>query len=291
MGANISLPEDNQAELTSEAVVGIIGKSYYDQAKWIEVTGDANVITVEELRRQIDLYKNNKNEAAGDEDEGQDVLNQESTMELDDETGDRDTASYDDDESGTQMKDESSLLLDESTRDVDDFTASASIYTNRVVEKLPEEEFNEKHRRLKILYQSVRESRVDGVIARSKKKDVIELRELMTIYYDQTNEFFIMKNRKEKMSYLISEYYFLIDHHPKGRDFMRFYGKCSRLKISGLHKFSDIDDAKPIAIALLVCILATITCDKFPSILFTAYLYLCSENVSRSQDLPQCTQY
>ena len=141
-------------------------------------------------------------------------------------------------------------MLPESTRDVDDFTAGPSmISVNRVVNKLPVEEFLEKHRQLKIIYQAVRESRVSGVISSKKKEQMIEL---LTLYYDQTEEFFIMKNKKEKILFFVAEYYYLIDHHPKGRDFMRFYAKGSQLKISGLHNFDDITDAKPIAIALLV---------------------------------------
>eukprot|EP00603_Paraphysomonas_imperforata_P011776 CAMPEP_0114455830 /NCGR_PEP_ID=MMETSP0104-20121206/3309_1 /TAXON_ID=37642 ORGANISM="Paraphysomonas imperforata, Strain PA2" /NCGR_SAMPLE_ID=MMETSP0104 /ASSEMBLY_ACC=CAM_ASM_000202 /LENGTH=462 /DNA_ID=CAMNT_0001628277 /DNA_START=52 /DNA_END=1437 /DNA_ORIENTATION=- len=251
MGADLSLPDDDKAELTSDAVVGLIGKSYYDEAKWVEVTGDADVITVAELKRQIELYHGDQNGTA-EMKEDSNVLNQESTRELDDPRGD-DTVSFDgdDDDSATKLNDESSLLLAESTRDVDDFTAPPSISVNRVVDKLPEEEFKEKHRRLKILYQEVRESRVNGVIAKRMKENMTEIRELLTIYYDQTGQFFIMKNKKEKMLYLIAEYYYLIDHHPKGRDFMRFYGIGSQLKISGLHKFSDIRDAKPIAIGIL----------------------------------------
>lgn len=198
MGADLSLPDDDKAELTSDAVVGLIGKSYYDEAKWVEVTGDADVINVAELKRQIELYHGDQNGTA-EMKEDSNVLNQESTRELDDPRGD-DTVSFDgdDDDSATKLNDESSLLLAESTRDVDDFTAPPSISVNRVVDKLPEEEFKEKHRRLKILYQEVRESRVNGVIAKRMKENMTEIRELLTIYYDQTGQFFIMKNKKEK---------------------------------------------------------------------------------------------
>lgn len=253
MGADLSLPDDDKAELSSDAVVGLIGKSYYDEAKWMEVTGGADVISVAELKRQIELYQGNE-EGADEMKQDSNILNQESTRELDGSRRDDDVSFGDDDdeELANKLNDEgSSMLLAESTRDIDDFTAPPSISVNRVVDKLPEEEFNEKHRRLKILYQQVRESLVNGVIAKRMKENMTELRDLLTMYYDQTGQFFIMKNKKEKILYFIAEYYYLIDHHPKGRDFMRFYGIGSQLKISGLHKFSDIRDAKPIAIGIL----------------------------------------
>ena len=48
MGADISLPEDNQTELTSEAVVGIIGQSYFDKKKslWIKCPETGHVTSI-----------------------------------------------------------------------------------------------------------------------------------------------------------------------------------------------------------------------------------------------------
>jgi hypothetical protein len=267
MGADISFPEDNQAELTSEAVVGLIGQSYFDQTKWKEVTGEANVITVEALRNLINQHSKDDAEGkdnvesddgggGGGGDEGG-QLRQESTMDLEGDTRTHEDSMTrdsddDDDATGEQMTMGESSLLQDSTKDVDDFSVLPSISVNRVVMKLPPDEFAEKHRRLKIVYQAVRESRVGGVISRAMKERVVELRELLTTYYDQTGDFFITKNKKEKMLIFIAEYYYLIDHFPKGRDFMRFYSRGSKLKIAGLHKFPDIEDAKPIGIALLV---------------------------------------
>lgn len=253
MGSGISLPEDNNEELTSEAVVGLIGHSYFDQSKWREVAGEANFITVQALRDLISQHESD-NVAGGDMQSG--GVQQQSTTELEGDTGtynDSVTRGSDDDSASQTLMDESTLLP-ESTRDVDDFSALPSLSMSRVVMKLPEDEFVEKHRRLKILYQTVRESRVGGVIASNMKDNVVEMRELMTMYYDQIGEFFIMKNRKEKMVMFIAEYYHLLDHHPKGRDFMRFYSLESQLKIGGLHHFPDITGAKPIAIALLVSV-------------------------------------
>ena len=261
MGADISYPEGNETQLTSEAVVGIIGESYFDQVKWAELAGESDIVTVQQLREAVNQYAKDQINAMGKEDvvatdvvdnenatntneEEYDDLNQESTVEL------VSIARSDDDK--TNM--DESTLLPESTRDVDDFTMPSSFTVNRVVNKLPEEEFAEKHRNLKILYQKIRESRVAGVISKKMKDYIPELRELMTIYYDQTNEFFIMKSKKEKMLIFIAEYYYLIDHSPKGRDFMRFYAEGSQFKIAGLHNFEYITDSKPIAIALLVCI-------------------------------------
>ena len=245
MGAEISYPEDDSLELTSEDVVGLVGESSFDQVLWAEAANKREVVTVRQLKDFVQSHHNFSEDR-------EDVLFQESTGELEEENDSHTAAENRDEEGSADERTHTTSLQEESTRDIDDFTLPSVVSVSRVVEKLPAGEYEEKYHQLRKLYQAIHESRVGGVIPADMKENVIKLRQLLTMYYDQNGSFFISKNTREKILHFIAEYYHVVDHYPRGRDFMRFYSEYSQLKISGLNKYPDIRASKPIAVALLV---------------------------------------
>jgi hypothetical protein len=250
-------PERDDEKLDQAQVIEIVGNEFFDEKIFLGLSGGTNEVTVEQLKECINNYakeflEKNVRESIDNEN----IYGGTGTNDDQDESAtfndDQDESATFNDDGKTNDNDNSTVVVDIATKSINENSVDAfsvSVETVAIV-KLSESDMITLFSDLKDVSAILTSSIVDGIYPKEMKPSILKQRELNTLFYKNTNDFY-SSDAKENVTHFLAEYFHMVDNDADVRTIGRYYTEDSTLKFS--HNKSDIVKRKAIASALVVC--------------------------------------